>query len=57
MTTNHEARAHHKAWATLVREWAIDGMPKDKQRLAETAFMAALTARDAELRELAESGE
>jgi hypothetical protein len=32
------------AKAVLWREWAIDGMPKDKQRLAEAAFAAGLAA-------------
>lgn len=29
---------------TLWREWGIDGMPKDKQRLADAAFKAGLAA-------------
>jgi hypothetical protein len=26
-------------WEEFKRQWAVDGMPKDKQRLAEAAFL------------------
>lgn len=30
--------------AEFFRQWAVDGMPKDKQRLAEAAWNAAIEA-------------
>ncbi|ULQ47446.1 hypothetical protein JN531_003980 [Flagellatimonas centrodinii] len=40
-----------KTKAEFWRAWAIDGMPADKQRLAEAAWQAGRADRDKELRE------
>ena len=34
------------AWTEFARQWAIDGMPKDKQRLANAAYQAGKAARE-----------
>ena len=39
------------AWQEFQRQWAINGMPKDKQRLAEAAWQSALHAAESLLAE------